>query len=43
MTMHLERGLTTLNTKRRKPKKMTTKRLAEITNAWRSHNKYMKK
>ncbi len=43
MTMHLERGLTTLNTKRRKPKKMTTKRLTEITNAWRSHNKYMKK
>ncbi len=43
MTMHLERGLTTLNTKRRKPKKMTAKRLAEITKAWRSHNQYMKK
>ena len=30
MTFHLERGLTTLNTKKRKKRRMTVKRLKEI-------------
>jgi len=42
MTFHLERGLTTLNTKKRKKRKMTVKRLEEIKKLWRDHNKYMK-
>jgi len=42
MTFHLERGLTTLNTKKRKKRRMTVKRLKEIKKLWRDHNKYMK-
>ena len=43
MTMHLERGLTTLNTKKRPKKKLSFKRLERIKILWRSHNKFMKK
>lgn len=42
MTMHLERGLTTINTK--KPKRKITKaKLAKWTEELRLHNKHMKK
>lgn len=44
MTMHLERGLTTLNTKKRKKqKKITTSKLAKYEEEMRKHNKYMKR
>tara|TARA_B100000700_G_C14721189_1_gene703826 strand:- start:188 stop:619 length:432 start_codon:yes stop_codon:yes gene_type:complete len=43
MTFHLARGLTTLNTRKPKPRKMTVKRLQNIKKLWREHNKYMKK
>jgi len=42
MTMHLERGLTTINTK--KPKRKITKaKMAKWTEELRLHNKHMKK
>ena len=40
MTMHLARGLTTLNTKKRKPKKRKDPSFYE--DAWRKHNKFLK-
>jgi len=39
MTMHLARGLTTLNTKKRKPKKLTEAQLKDYETRWRKHNK----
>ena len=38
--MHLARGLTTLNTKKRKPKKRKDPSFYE--DAWRKHNKFLK-
>ncbi|MAD26267.1 MAG: hypothetical protein CMO44_19080 [Verrucomicrobiales bacterium] len=43
MTMHLARGLTTLNTKKRKKKKLTDKQIEEYTVKWRQHNKAMRR
>ena len=40
MTMHLARGLTTLNTKKRKPKKRKDPSFYE--EGWRKHNKFLK-
>ena len=40
MTMHLERGLTTLNTKKRKVKKKSD---AFYVDGWREQNKFWKK
>ena len=41
MTMHLQRGLSTINT--RKPKiKITKRKMAEFELRWRKHNKSMK-
>jgi len=42
MTMHLERGLTTINTTKRK-RKITKAKLAKWTEELRLHNKQMKK
>lgn len=42
MTMHLVRGMTSLNTKKRK-KKMSEKRLKEIEFEWRKYNKDMRR
>ena len=41
MTMHLARGLSTINTKKRKTK-ITKARMAELQDNWRKHNKEMK-
>ena len=41
MTMHLERGLTTTSTKKRK-EKMTKARLAELEQGWRDRNVRLK-
>lgn len=43
MTMHLARGLSTISTKKRKPKKLTQKRLEELEVEWRQYNKRMRK
>lgn len=43
MTMHLARGLTTLNTTKRKKKKLTDKKIEEYTVKWRQHNKEMRR
>jgi len=43
MTMHLARGLTTLNTKKRKPKKLTEGQRKKYEVQWRQHNKEMRK
>jgi hypothetical protein len=43
MTMHLDRGLTTLNTKKRKKKKLTESKISKLEVQMREHNKYMKK
>ena len=43
MTMHLARGLTTLNTKKPKKKKLTLQRIAKYEQEMRKHNKHMKK
>ena len=43
MTMHLERGLTTLNTKKRKSKKITEAQLKKYEVQWRQHNKEMRR
>lgn len=40
MTMHLERGLTTLNTKIKKSKKKST---TYYMDGWREHNKFLKR
>lgn len=42
MTMHLVRGMTSLNTKKRK-KKMSESRLKEIELEWRKYNKDMRR
>ena len=42
MTMHLERGLTTINTKKRK-RKITNAKMARWTEELRVHNKQMKR
>lgn len=42
MTMHLERGLTTINTKKRK-RKITNAKMAKWTEELRLHNKQMKR
>ena len=41
MTMHLERGLSTINTRKRKVK-ITKAKMAELEVRWREHNKRMK-
>ena len=41
MTMHLERGLTTLNTKKRKKAKLTLGKVAKLEQQMKEHNKYM--
>jgi hypothetical protein len=43
MTMHLERGLTTLNTKKHKSKKVTEAQLKKYEVQWRQHNKEMRR
>lgn len=43
MTMHLARGLTTLNTKKRKAKKLTEGQRNKYEIQWRQHNKEMRK
>lgn len=43
MTMHLARGLTTLNTKKRKQKKLTQAQLEKLETQWRQHNKEMRR
>jgi len=42
MTMHLARGLTTINTKKRKKKPVTASQLEKYTVQWRQHNKEMR-
>ena len=43
MTMSLVRGMTSLNTKKRKATKMTAGRLEKLQKDHREHNKYMKR
>lgn len=43
MTMHLDRGLTTLNTKKRKQKKLTNAQLEKLEIEWRQYNKDMRR
>ena len=43
MTMHLERGLTTLNTSRRKKKKFTKKELVRLEQLRKENNKFFTK
>jgi len=42
MTMSLARGLSTINTKKRKPKKLTQKDIQRLETEWRQHNKRMR-
>jgi len=42
MTMHLATGLSTINTKKRKPKKLTQKDMERLTTEWRQYNKRMR-
>jgi len=42
MTMHLARGLSTINTKKRKQKKLTQKDTERLTTEWRHYNKRMR-
>jgi hypothetical protein len=42
MTMHLARGLSTLNTKKRKKKPLNQKDIERYTVQWRQHNKRMR-
>ena len=43
MTMHLQQGLSTINTRKsRKLPKMTKAKMAELEVSWRKHNKSMK-
>ena len=43
MTMSLARGLSTINTKKRKPKKLTQKDIERLETEWRQHNKRMRR
>ena len=43
MTMSLVRGMTSLNTKKRKTSKMTASRLDKLQKDHREHNKHMKR
>jgi hypothetical protein len=43
MTMSLARGLSTINTKKRKPKKLTQKDIQRLETEWRQHNKRMRR
>lgn len=43
MTMHLARGLSTLNTKQRKPKKLTVAEQEQLEADWRQYNKDMRR
>lgn len=43
MTMHLAQGLTTINTKKRKKKKLTQAQLEKLEVQWRQHNKNMRR
>lgn len=43
MTMSLARGLTTLNTKKPKTKKLTQKQLEQMRVEWRQYNKNMRR
>lgn len=42
MTMHLVRGMTTLNTRKKKSAKMTAGKLERLQKEHREHNKHMK-
>jgi hypothetical protein len=43
MTMHLVRGMTTLNTRKKKSTKMTAGKLERLQKEHREHNKHMKR
>ena len=43
MTMHLAQGLSTINTKKRKQKKLTQKDIERLQVEWRQHNKAMRR
>jgi len=43
MTMHLARGLTTINTSKRKKKPLTQKDIEKYTVEWRKYNKDMRR
>ena len=43
MTMHLQQGLSTINTRKRKLPKMTKAKMAELETDWRKHNKHCKR
>ena len=43
MTMSLARGLTTISTKKRKPKKLTNKDMERLQTEWRQYNKRMRR
>ena len=43
MTMHLARGLSTINTKKHKKKPLTQKDIERYTIEWRKHNKAMRR
>jgi len=43
MTMHLARGLSTINTKKRKKKPLTQKDIERYTIQWRQYNKQMRR
>ena len=43
MTMSLARGLSTINTKKRKPKKLTQKDIERLETEWRQYNKRMRR
>jgi len=43
MTMHLAQGLSTINTKKRKQKKLTQKDIQRLETEWRQHNKRMRR
>lgn len=43
MTMHLARGLSTINTKKRKKKPLTQGQIEKYTIQWRQYNKSMRK
>ena len=43
MTMHLAREFSTINTRKRKPKKLSQKELQQKEVEWRQHNKEMRR
>ena len=43
MTMHLARGLSTINTKKPKQKKLTQAQIEKLRVEWRQHNKNMRR